>query len=97
MQTAVELKCGRRGYGRKKLLSPIEDQLFSKYLEPEQASFGIYVVLWFKTTDYDYPKAWEKSEDLEAEVRRECERVSKEHGVALAAYVLDVTARFREH
>lgn len=97
LRVLIELKVARRGYGRRELVDPIENQVWEQYLRRLGCRKAVYVVLWFRSAGYPEPAAWSSATELEAELTTECNRVNDAHAVTIAPCVLDVSARFREH
>jgi len=98
LRVMVELKTARKGYGRSKLIEPIETQLWNKYLQPADCRYGIYVVLWFKDDErYRYPTVWKTEEAFEKELNDRREEVARDNRLSLKAYVIDMTTLSRAH
>ena len=91
----IELKTARKGYGRAELVDPIESQLWDRYLRPSNCRHGLYVVLWFRNAEYEYPKQWNTPDELHKELRAKCEGVSLAHSVNVLSYVIDLTTPSR--
>lgn len=98
LQVAVELKTARKGYGRTNIIEPVENQLWTKYMQPAVCRHGIFVVLWFRDRSrYDFPRVWTNIEELTTELAARTNRVAKTHGVVLKSYVINLTAPHRMH
>jgi hypothetical protein len=91
LKVCIELKIARKGYGETRLLEPIEHQLWEKYMRPEQCQHGFYIVLWFKTEDYPYPKAFETPGDLLVALRAKCHELGNRVRNQIEPYVIDMT------
>jgi hypothetical protein len=97
LSTFIELKVARKGYGASELVHPIETQLYDEHLRPSGCTHGIFVVLWFKDPErYDYPTSWGDVDALRNDIRSKAEEIQSQYGVTIAAYVLDMTAGYRE-
>lgn len=96
---AIELKTARQGYGRDKLIEPVEEQLWAKYMEPTKCQHGIFIALWFHDAQrYPWPALWPDRETFAEELRKKCREVEKAHpSVMITSYVVDLTAEFRRH
>jgi len=96
LRVAVELKIARKQYGRKRLIEPLETQLWSQYLEPSRCRHGIYIVLKFKDAKrYRYPTKWTTASELGEDLNRRKDEVANRHGLDLACYAIDMTATTR--
>jgi hypothetical protein len=97
LSTFVELKVARKGYGASELVDPIENQLYDEHLRPSGCTHGIFVVLWFKDPErYNHPTSWTDVDALRNDIRSKAEEIRSRYGVTIAAYVLDMTAGYRE-
>jgi hypothetical protein len=94
-KTILELKVARKGYSVDKLVDPLETQLWDLYMRREECRFGIFIVLWCKCGDYDYPAGWETKEKLLADLRDRAARVKQRFGASITCFVVDLTADFR--
>jgi hypothetical protein len=98
LRVAVELKVARKGYGHKRLVAPLQTQLWRQYLEPSECRHGIYVVLWFKDSErYPYPTKWATPQGLTEELSLYKHEITERHHVDLACYVIDMTTATRLH
>lgn len=98
LQVGVELKVARKGYGYKRLVVPVQTQLWQQYLEPSQCKHGIYVVLWFRDSErYPYPTKWATPQELLEELDRRKQDIMDRHDVEIACYVIDLTTWPRLH
>lgn len=96
LRVAVELKVARKGYGRGRLVEPLDTQLWKRYLRPSGCRHGIYIVLWFKDNErYGYPSSWDAPDELLHELNELKHRVVAQHPVNLGCYVLDMTTAAR--
>jgi len=93
----VELKTARHGYSRTRIVEPIENQLWDKYLSPSNCQHGIYIVLWFRNEAYPYPTEWTTPKELTAELKMKCKDVEAKvgYGLSLTSYVIDLTTHPR--
>ncbi len=94
-QILLELKVARKNYGEAELIDPIETQLYKTYMFPKVCKFGIYVVLWFKESSYNYPAKWETPDDLLSDIIQRSKKVENEKGVNIACYIIDLTTPYR--
>ncbi len=96
LNVALELKTARKSSGRAWLVDSVENQLWDKYLRPTHCRHGIHVILWFRDRNrHDAPSRWKTAKALLKEVRQACDRLERDNGVSLAAYVVDVTSPHR--
>ena len=78
-------------------MDTIGEQLWAKYLQPTGCYHGVHIVLWFRDKDrYNFPTGWKTANALSNEVRQRCDQLEREHGISLAGYVVDLTARHRD-
>ena len=91
----IELKTARKGYAQRDLVEPINSQLWSKYLRPSNCCHGIYIVLWFRTSEYPHPTPWTSPKELADELDRKCQEVQSTCNAHLASYVIDLTTPSR--
>jgi hypothetical protein len=97
LEILVELKVARKGYGPKRLVDPMRDQLWEQYLKPRQRRHGAYVVFWCKGEGYPYPAGWQSPEALLADLGKRAVELRAAHGAEIACHVIDVTAAWRNH
>lgn len=95
LRVGIELKTAREGYGQADLVDPIDGQLCGKYLLPSACNHGIYVVLWFRKQEYDFPKHWTSPTELARELDQKCKEVQSSCGVRIASSVIDLTSPYR--
>jgi hypothetical protein len=97
LSTFIELKVARKRYGASELVDPIENQLYDEHLRPSGCTHGIFAVLWFKDPErYHYPTSWADVDALRDDIMSKAEEVQFRYGVTVAAYILDMTAGYRE-
>lgn len=97
LEILAELKVARKGYGRRRLIDPIRDQLWEQYLKPRQRRHGAYIVFWCKKDGYPYPGAWQSPEALLADLQVQADELRAASGAEIACYVVDVTSPWRRH
>lgn len=93
LKVCIELKVARKDYGEARLVGPIKHQLWEKYMSPEQCQHGIYIVLWFRTEEHPYPKAFETPGDLLVDLQAKCHELRNRERIQIEPYVIDMTSR----
>lgn len=91
LKVCIELKVARRSYGRNRLVDPIETQLWKRYMRPERSQHGIYIVLWFKSENYPYPKDFESIDELLKLLRNRRDDLKARERIQIEPYVIDMT------
>lgn len=95
LRVVVELKTARENYGFSRLIDVVEQQLWLRYMEPMNLSYGIYIALWFKDERYLHPKRWATAEKFREELELHVRGVEMRHNIIIAPYVIDMTTSVR--
>jgi hypothetical protein len=94
----IELKTARIGYRPSDLVEPIENQLFRKYMQPENCGHGIFIIFWFKGgRRYAGPSRWASPGDLLQDLILKSKSIEEKHSVTITPLIIDVTKPPRHH
>ena len=91
LKLAIEVK--KAHYSPENQIIPrMRSQLVEQYMIPENLTYGIYLIFWFKSKDgFPGPSSWETQEDLLQELEVESEKILKDKDLVVRPFLIDVS------